>query len=62
MYLNTLNQKFSIINVAETWTTSNNIALINISGYQSVSKNRTGGRGGGVALFQMSLRIQNRMI
>ena len=49
VYLRTL--KFSVIAVSETWTSNDSMSLLNIPGYNSTSKKRTSGRGGGVALF-----------
>ena len=49
VYLRTLNHNFSVIAVSETWASNDNMSLLNIPGYNSTFKNRTSGRGGGVA-------------
>ena len=51
LYLSTLKIKFGVIAVTETWASADNEALLSISGYNSVFKNRLKNRGGGVALF-----------
>ena len=49
--LQTLNHKFSILAITETWTTPHNENVIDIPGYTKMLKSRTCGRGGGVGLF-----------
>ena len=51
VYLRTLNHNFSVIAISNTWASTDNVLLLNIPGYNSSFKNRTSGRGGGVALF-----------
>ena len=51
VYIRTLNLNFSVIAISETWANNDSMSLLNISGYNSTFKNRTSGRGGGVALF-----------
>ena len=51
VYLRTLNHNFSIIAISETWANNDSMLLLNIPGYNRTFKNRTSGRGGGVALF-----------
>ena len=40
LYLSTLKIKFGVIAVTETWASADNEALLSISGYNSVFKNR----------------------
>ena len=49
--LQTLNHKFSILAITETWTTVQNEAVINVPGYSKILKSRVEGRGGGLGLF-----------
>ena len=51
VYLQILNNNFSVIAILDTWASNDNMSLLNIPGYNSTFKNRTSGRGGGVALF-----------
>jgi exonuclease III len=51
IYLNSLNHRFTVIALSETWANENNQLTFSIPGYNSVMVNRTDGRGGGVALF-----------
>jgi hypothetical protein len=51
IYLNTLNHKFSVIVVTETWASSTNESFLTIPGYHGIFKNRPTGIGGGVAIF-----------
>ena len=51
VYLRTLNHNFSVIAISETWANNDSLSPLNIPGYNSTFKNRTSGRGGGVALF-----------
>ena len=37
--------------ISKTWANNDGMSLLNIPGYNSTFKNRTSGRGGGVALF-----------
>ena len=49
--LQTLNHKFSILAITETWTTVQNEAVINVPGYSKILKSRVEGRGGGFFFF-----------
>ena len=51
VYLRTLNHNCSVIAISETWANNDSRSLLNILGFDSTRKNRTSGRGGGVALF-----------
>jgi len=52
LFLNVLDFEFDVITVVETWESEENTKVINIPGYNKISKKRPDGKlGGGVAVF-----------
>lgn len=50
-YLETLQFKFNIIGISETWLREENVESYNMKGYQHVYQYRSNRKGGGVSLF-----------
>lgn len=50
-YLNSLNHKFSIIALTETWLKNEETSMYNIPGYSAEHQNRDSKNGGGICLF-----------
>jgi hypothetical protein len=62
--LQTLDHKFSILAITETWSSDLNENAINIPGYSNIIKSRRSGRGGGLGLFfdsnlQLDIKIRD---
>ena len=51
IYLSTLQFKFGVIAVTETWANEHNETFLTIPGYRGLFKNRIDSRDGGVTLF-----------
>lgn len=61
-FLSTLNLKFSVIGLTETWLTENTQDLFELEGYCHFKLFRSGRRGGGVSLYvneNLNVRIRN---
>jgi len=50
-YLNSLEYKFSIIGLCETWLNLHNMNEFPLTGYHNICKVRTNKQGGGVCLY-----------
>ena len=50
-YLKTLDLKFAVIGLSETWLREENCTLFNTPGYNFVEKHRCGRKGGGIELL-----------
>jgi hypothetical protein len=51
LFIHSLNHKFSVIAISETWLDDCKQNFVHIDGYNLVVKHRENGRGGGVALY-----------